>query len=317
MSQYQLKHAFVLVTKWPIKYKSKTRLSKSIGAELATTFSLNLLMDLLIYYGSNKEINRIKFILFAPKKCQPLFENLLKKLNLSHIWNLLPMQNDDIMTSDLGDKFASCMTDIRKNYPFVINERIMFVASDCIELKSSHINYNYNDKDAFIIQSEDGGYVCLDLPYNAPIEVFSNVIWSSNKTSQSQINAISKCGIKTIKSSNVISDIDELHDWIRVCNLFKEQEYQLTFPNVYLYITQKQQIYLKDICGTNTINPTIHPKWNWPQWINYLGWFPIVYFLIFMLLIPICLISIFCCIYDIVKNNVDINQKMKESDANE
>lgn len=178
-SAYSASNAFVLVTKWPTKGKSKTRLSKCIGADLAISFALSALKDLLIYYA---KLPHKKFLLFAPKQAQSNFEQLLKELNLTNKeYNLVPMRDSDLKTSDLGGKLSGCIEDIR-NKPYNIDGSICFIGSDCLELRRDNIltankyTNSKQDKDyAYIIPANDGGYVMVDLPPNATQKVCERI----------------------------------------------------------------------------------------------------------------------------------------------
>ena len=176
---YKKTNAFILVTKWPTKGKSKTRLSKCIGTDLAISFALSALKDLLTYYA---KLSHQKFILFAPKQAQSNFEQLLKELELTNNdYNLVPMRDSDLKTSDLGGKLSGCLKDIR-NKPYNIDGSICFIGSDCLELRIENIlianNYTNSKKDkdyAYIIPANDGGYVMIDLPSNASHKVCERI----------------------------------------------------------------------------------------------------------------------------------------------
>lgn len=46
------------------------------------------------------------------------------------------------------------------------------------------------------------------------------MLWSNEKTCQSQIAQIKKCGIEVVKSEEILEDVDELEDWLRLCKNF-------------------------------------------------------------------------------------------------
>ena len=78
--------------------------------------------------------------------------------------------------------------------------------------------------------------------------MFDNVLWSNEKTCDSQITAIRKCNINVVKSKKVFADVDEMEDWLRLCRNFGHQwdenddvnrnqrqnilDYNSCFPNV-------------------------------------------------------------------------------------
>mmetsp|Transcript_27899 Transcript_27899/g.44230 ORF Transcript_27899/g.44230 Transcript_27899/m.44230 type:complete len:311 (+) Transcript_27899:38-970(+) len=217
------KDAFVIITKWPIKGKCKTRLSKGLGTDLATEFAMCALKDLLLFF---KELQREKFILFAPKEAAPNFQALLKELKLvKDEYRLIAMRDSNLLTSNLGSKFSACVQDLRAK-PYAINGRISFIGSDCLELRPAHFvrtadqqHAAYADK-VHIIPASDGGYVMIDLPPNASPQVFDDVLWSNEKTCQSQIAQIKKCGVEVVKDAQVLSDVDEIEDWLLLCRHF-------------------------------------------------------------------------------------------------
>mmetsp|Transcript_30729 Transcript_30729/g.49948 ORF Transcript_30729/g.49948 Transcript_30729/m.49948 type:complete len:288 (-) Transcript_30729:113-976(-) len=211
--------AFVIVTKWPTKGKCKTRLSKSIGTEMATDFALCALKDLMLYF---RELPRQKFILFAPKDAKSNFEALMKELKLAHNeYGLVPMRDSNLCTTNLGYKLAGCVRDLR-SAPHRISGRICFVGSDCLELRRHHID-TPRDEDhgkARIIPAVDGGWVLTDMPSHAPCKIFDNVLWSNEKTCESQIAQIQRCGVQVVKDKLTFQDVDEYEDWVKLCSHF-------------------------------------------------------------------------------------------------
>ena len=117
-------NAFVMVKK-ANKRKSKTRLSKCIGNDLAVRFASISLKDLLMYFS---KLPHKKFILFAPKEAQSNFEQLLTEIELiNNEYTLIPITNSDLKTSDLGNILSEGIVNIR-NEPHNINGDICIVA---------------------------------------------------------------------------------------------------------------------------------------------------------------------------------------------
>lgn len=217
------KDAFVVVTKWPTKGKSKTRLSKCIGPDLAIDFSLCALKDLLLYFST---LPHSKFLLFAPRSAEQRLLSLLTEIGLTNNeYHLVPMRDSNLSTSNLGDKLSGCLLDIR-SAPYFIQGTTCFIGSDCVELRHHHINtadthtHCTEKETSYIIPAEDGGFVLIDLPAMASPKVFDNVQWSTANAAESQMAAIEKCGIKAVKSDKVLADVDEMEDWLRVCGHF-------------------------------------------------------------------------------------------------
>ena len=250
-----VRNAFVVVTKWPTEKKSKTRLAAHIGDKLAVNFVRTALQDLIVYFSKEiKKLNKLharkktnivfeKFVLFTPNKNRDdllnLIENGLKEFEteLSNDWNLIAMKNENMKTSNLTDKLNCCFDDLYSN-KYNINGSITCIASDSFDIRLSHLNLcllHSNNHRAYIIPAIDGGYVMLSCPYldatniiyknarndkNGNVKIFNNVHWSSNDTCISQIEAFKNCGIDCVKSKEILMDIDEIDDWIILCNRF-------------------------------------------------------------------------------------------------
>ena len=46
------------------------------------------------------------------------------------------------------------------------------------------------------------------------------MLWSNEKTCQSQIAQIKKCGIEIVEADEILEDVDEMEDWLRLCTNF-------------------------------------------------------------------------------------------------
>ena len=250
---YPNKDAFVVLTKWPTFGKSKTRLAKTIGNDVALQFVFACLLDLLKLF--DKLPNNIqKFICYAPTKCKDKLETFLNDNGLSG-YTLLPMVNQNLLTSNLGDKLNGMIKDLQHKYS--INGCISVIGSDCIELKMEYIMdgfnvcRNVNDKNDYrnihIIKAVDGGYVSICLPPNYNGNIFYNIRWSTENTCSDQIKQIQLCQYNAVTHNKILNDVDEINEYITLYNDFGIQYnnnciinkdnntkfYINTFPNVY------------------------------------------------------------------------------------
>jgi len=93
---------------------------------------------------------------------------------------------------------------------------VLFIGSDCPELPSSAIERALavcqDPGHAYICGADDGGYVLLGLPAEAPADqVFAGVHWSAQDTAASQTEVLEACGLRVVRGETH-SDIDELSD---------------------------------------------------------------------------------------------------------
>ena len=277
-----VRNAFVIVTKWPTRQKSKTRLAKSIGDDLALNFVLAMLQDLIGYFdkeideynenqlksiqkGNNKLSIIEKFVLFTPSENKQDLLSLIEKTlatrskehanktkntNKSHknkhTWHLLGMKNENLATSNLTDKLAGCVEDLKNPQKGLkINGSMTLIASDSLDIRMSHIikgieitthdlhnkskkkiGSNISDEKAFVIRAADGGYVQLSVPMVSKLDLkystkfFDNVHWSAEDTCDSQKLQLKKCGVNCIEFDEILMDVDEIKDWIVLCKKF-------------------------------------------------------------------------------------------------
>lgn len=209
----------VLCAKWPIKGKSKTRLSASIGDDDACAFSMACLRDILRQFSIEPGFER-RVILFAPEEHASSFEKLLVALDIGNKWELLPMINgSDLENPSLGAKLAQSLLEIRKTS----RNSVTFIGSDCLLIQPDTfrdaLDTTREDK-VFISPAEDGGYVLIALPPTAPSEVFENVQWSSAGTLASQIAQIERLQFK-VKVGPSHFDIDLKADFDRLFLILK------------------------------------------------------------------------------------------------
>eukprot|EP01084_Bolivina_argentea_P133914 236312_1 len=73
---------------------------------------------------------------------------------------------------------------------------------------------------------------------------------------------------------------------------------------------EQQQNYLKQLRNGSSINPSIHPEWTITNWLFYWFKFPIEYSLIFLFVIPACILSFLFGIYDFIKNLFTTNNAL-------
>eukprot|EP00471_Norrisiella_sphaerica_P006141 CAMPEP_0184489948 /NCGR_PEP_ID=MMETSP0113_2-20130426/16725_1 /TAXON_ID=91329 /ORGANISM="Norrisiella sphaerica, Strain BC52" /LENGTH=342 /DNA_ID=CAMNT_0026873625 /DNA_START=1 /DNA_END=1029 /DNA_ORIENTATION=- len=233
----------VMVAKYPMPNKSKTRLGKVIGYKESASFAMAMLEDLLHRYGTLDGVHRI--LLYAPLEARGKFEKLLESHMLQDAWELLPMTggDNDPTSTDLGDRLKAALRRVRKlsknSYGSTLTPAtdttsiagklkpstsgtVGFVGSDCVDLSIFDIRNLLQTVsagrgyDAMILPALDGGYVGLALSEDVPASVFDGVVWSDSTTCVSQLQALTRSGVKSVMIGDSFPDIDEIDDLRRL-----------------------------------------------------------------------------------------------------
>jgi hypothetical protein len=183
--------------------------------------------------------------------------DILRSLKLDNVWYPMPMlvkssslhydisstkegsncSVSDLMSSDLGDKLAHALINVRrlfnqnmrKSTAHVNNGEVditngntscggavAFLGMDSPEvnveeLASALLSAKWNST-THICPAHDGGYGMICLPECVPPTVFEGVIWSNPLTCISQLQALGKCGVRDIRVGQLMYDIDESKD---------------------------------------------------------------------------------------------------------
>ena len=201
----------ILVAKHPTKGKSKTRLAKCVGDEMALKFANAMLDDTIERLGEG-EGERVLY--YAPASEEKAFEERCERLNLSKKWSLMPMPpTQDLKSKSLTDLLKHALIKVRRGRTKENVACFCGMDSPTLSLKTilNSARIAENGK-AHIVPANDGGYVLLSLPSKISPSVFENVVWSSDTTTQSQCDQIRRLGVDVETSNNVHLDIDEAHD---------------------------------------------------------------------------------------------------------
>lgn len=241
----------VIFAKCPMPGSSKTRLESLLNTDGAALFAEAMLQDIICDITHHSELKScIKIIVYAPGnhtgKVQMI--NIVQvKLGLTalsiddihirldsikndNLWYLQPMKSDkmteeeDLISSDLGFKLSSALTEIRNRIESLREEHnlmkismpIMFLGMDSPELPldefaQAMLLVSKNESAAYMNPAADGGYSMLMLPYTTPETVFDGIRWSCSLTAISQLKSLSDHGINTVIGS-LMYDIDHSSD---------------------------------------------------------------------------------------------------------
>lgn len=226
----------------------KTRLSNRIGVEQCNLFVWSTIRDLLIelngiqHIYNNTSIDII--IYYTPCEHEHIIQYELQRLQLDSskyiLWatdhtielyqnnNTLHSSNDttNTQTSNLTIYLQSALYRLScSNYTHTI-----LIGSDCIDI-SCHILYNAIDtimqpNTSYIIPAMDGGYCLLGIPiYNTDntvlYNIFMNVQWSTDTTSQTQRDQLIQSGLAVIDGAT-LSDIDDIADLRVLCDRMRQ-----------------------------------------------------------------------------------------------
>eukprot|EP00483_Globobulimina_turgida_P002012 UN02014 len=81
---------------------------------------------------------------------------------------------------------------------------------------------------------------------------------------------------------------------------------------------EQQENYLRKLRKGSSIDASIHPEWTITDWLCYWLKFPLEYSLIFLFVVPACIISFLFAFYDFIKNlfitnNASIKNDLKDN----
>ena len=206
------KGTLCLVAKLPSAGRSKTRIAKTLGQDVASALATAMLGDLLERLGGARELVALrKVLLFAPANAEGEAARFLSERNLSAQWVLRPMTAGELGASDLGAKLSAALCEEQQHASAAA---VAFIGMDSPTLPAAAISDGFriaHTGRAFICGAEDGGYTLLVAPPAAPSAIFSDVQWSCAETLVSQECRLRAEGIE-VERGPTFADIDELQD---------------------------------------------------------------------------------------------------------
>jgi len=131
-------------------------------------------------------------------------------------WTLQPMiaGPGGLTGSDLGTRLRCALSQLQDEGC----GPVIFIGSDTPDLPNTAIKYALDtvveDPDKAVLNpADDGGYVLLGLPANAPLTVFDDVKWSHEDTLLTQTKALEQAGF-SVMQGDVFCDVDEFSDLV-------------------------------------------------------------------------------------------------------
>jgi uncharacterized protein len=218
-----VKDVLILVAKHPTKGKSKTRLARSLGDDVALKFADALLEDTMERLGGGEDDRVVRVLFFAPVEAENMFRERCKRL--SKDWNLIPMPPKDLGSKSLTDLLKYALNAVRERFGKEIVVSFCGMDSPTLSLDTIRCSMRTAQKgNAHIVPANDGGYVMLTLPVGISPDVFENVTWSSEDTLMTQRNQIRNLGTDVETSQDVHIDVDELQDLLILKRKCKESK---------------------------------------------------------------------------------------------
>jgi rSAM/selenodomain-associated transferase 1 len=95
--------------------------------------------------------------------------------------------------------------------------KVVIIGSDCLEIGEEHIRQAYlylDEADIVIGPASDGGYYLLGMKMLHP-NLFEGIAWSSDEVLKATLTKSKAQGLSH-RLLEVLSDIDELEDYLRI-----------------------------------------------------------------------------------------------------
>lgn len=207
----QNKNLVIVFAKPPVPGKAKTRLIPALGEQGSANFHAHLVRQTLKNV-CDSDLWQVQ--LWAANQSMPEFFNLCA--------NEYSLEIHYQQGSDLGERMFHAISESLRQY-----EKVCLIGTDCPGIDKKLISYTLQQLDTadlLVTPAEDGGYVQIAARTIKP-EVFSNVVWGSNRVMQKTLQ-----NIEQTKLSGIITeplwDIDIPKDLERY-----KKEYQ-AFANV-------------------------------------------------------------------------------------
>ncbi len=187
----------VVLTRFPVAGKAKTRLIPALGAEGA----------------ANHQKMMTEFIIDQARKTGVHIEVRFTDGSTEQMRNWL---GDDIYykeqgTGDLGERMSRAISE-NLNHSNNAIKRVGIIGSDCPDFRTSdmiHFFTELENNPVVIGPAFDGGYYTIGMRKHHP-ELFSGIDWGTGKVFEQTLK-VAKTPIKFLQK---LSDVDELHDLV-------------------------------------------------------------------------------------------------------
>jgi len=210
----------VLFTRYPEAGHVKTRLIRALGSERAANLARAMLKDLVDHITDSLDHSVRCVLCFDPHsrenesadpaECEWRFRELLHNIpGALHRFEFLAQ-----CSGPLGERLAGAMRALQEHS----REPLVFIGSaalvDAAKIEAALSRARLGE--AYLLPSEDGGYVLLALPENATPAVFENVAWSTHDAARTQAEQIQRCSLKIEIAAETFFDVDEEADLERL-----------------------------------------------------------------------------------------------------
>ena len=214
----QIRNALIVFVKYPEKGKVKTRLAKSLGAELASSFYKELTENLVSgFYDTND----FKIYIF--------YSGTFNR-NLVVEWLGKSFEYREQSGGNLGER----MTDAFRKVFLDGYEKVVIIGSDIPDINLTSVKNSFDDlvyNDIVITPTNDGGYCLLGMKSNHP-ELFENVEWSSSLVFGTTISKCAESNL-SVHVNGKMYDIDTIEDLIGWLGAEGNFEFKSMMKNMY------------------------------------------------------------------------------------
>lgn len=214
--------ALVLVSQYSSeKQKMQSKLSRNIGINKSSAFSLACISDLMSRFASFKTDDELlhRILLHSQDDNADHFQTLVQKevtQKISKHWHFEKMEAiQESSQFNLLKQLTTTLGSLRsRGYGTVI-----FVTIDCPELTISSVKKALQTAakgSAYISPTNNGGYAFIGVPKHAPLSIFEGVPWGKSSTCLSQFSAFQHSKIKplfgdTFTEFNTLDDLRNLN----------------------------------------------------------------------------------------------------------
>ncbi|MDQ3625067.1 MAG: TIGR04282 family arsenosugar biosynthesis glycosyltransferase [Verrucomicrobiota bacterium] len=193
----------LLFLKFPEPGRVKTRLAKTVGAELAAAIYQRLVAAVIARVPGEMELVG----LFDPPEKAGEVEQWMRRMAPERSLKLLPQA-----AGDLGRRLDQAFADA-----FAAGAgRVLVIGSDCVELDAAifaEAGQALADCDLVVGPSEDGGYYLIGLQAPHP-ELFTGIDWSTRQVLAQTLVRAERARLR-VHLLPKLPDVDTEEDWRR------------------------------------------------------------------------------------------------------
>ncbi len=196
--------------KWPEPGRVKTRLGAEIGLEQAATVYRQLTETVLGQIPQEQPVR----IVYAPSEKEREMQGWLEPELAERVGG---HDYEPQVEGDLGTRLEAAFGGaLAEGW-----EQVMVIGTDCVEITPMIYEEAWGalekeGAEVVIGPALDGGYYLLGMQGPMKPEVFRGVPWSASNTAEVTMDRAREAGLRVVKLSQVLSDVDTAADWKRL-----------------------------------------------------------------------------------------------------